>query len=213
MTAGLAFFARFVLVSSLAFWVWGSVSGHYLATLVPAVNGAYAACGLPVTLDLRGGDLVFLYDRLGGGVLKLQALGHESVYLNLVAAISLLAATANRSLRWMAGWMGLAAALLWLTHVGSFFAAGQIAVWEYAGSLGPAERAALIHDVGFLLPYERSLWLQRGLELWNVWSRYAVGTGLWFLAVATSRPEAARAAAPARTRPRLGLAPARAAAR
>lgn len=215
MTSSLAFFARFVVISSAAFWVWNQVSHQYMATIVPVVNGAFALTDLPVDLALRGGALVFTYALHDGSSLRLQALGHESVYLNLIAVLSLFAATQGMERGSMARWLLGVGALLWVTHVASFYAAGQIAVWEYANSLGPAERVALGTELSLCFPQARIESLQRGLELWNVWSRYAIGAGLWFLFVATSKPAVAleRAGHVVRRRRLVGLSPASAATR
>lgn len=213
MRTSLVFFARFVLVSSLAFLVWELVSAQYLATLVPAVNGMFSLTGLPVEFALHGSDTVFTYTRFDGSLLRLQALGHESVYLNLIAVLSLFAATPGRDPRWHLSWAAGMALFLWSTHAITFYVAGQIAVWEYANSLGAVERVILASDISLTIPYVRSQMLQQGLELWNVWSRYALGAGAWFLAVATAGPARAvvRRTAPVRRRGAVALAPVRAA--
>ncbi|MFH1569621.1 MAG: hypothetical protein ABIL09_16615 [Gemmatimonadota bacterium] len=201
MKQSLGFFARFAVVAAVAFWAWGLVSAGYLASLVPAVNGLFGLAHLPVRLGLRGEALVYAYGRADGGVLQLQALGHESIVLNMVAGLSLLAASPTLGFRRMTAWMAAAAALLWLTHVLTFFAAGQVALWEYAGHLAPSLRAPLASEFALSLPYDRSRLLLRILEQWNVWARYALCLGLWFRAMASAAaPVAVRQQARARQR-------------
>ena len=118
MSSSLGFLVRFVAASSAVFCLWEIFSKWYLHTVVPVTNSLFAFVQLPVQLEQRAGLLLYVYTRVDGSILRLQALDYDSVYLNLIAVASLFVATPGARLKWKLKWIGAVWVFLWATHVG-----------------------------------------------------------------------------------------------
>lgn len=183
MTATLLFLARFVTVAGLLYGVWPVLAPAYLASIAPVVSGLCRLAQLPVQLEVHGRALVVAYT-LGETTLRLEVQQYQVACLNLIAALSLVAATPSRSWGWRLRWAVGVTGVLWLTHVAGFLAEAQIAVWRYLDSLpdGPDRwilaQAAQIHFVRGWTDL-----VAQGVARWNLWGRYAVPLALWFTAV------------------------------
>ena len=183
MRYSLSFLARFVVWAGLMYGVWEVLAPFYLTLVAPVVDALFAGLHLPVLLEQRGGVLLLVY-RQGEELIRLQAHGYDVVYLNLIAAIALVAATPARSIRWRIGWSCALLVLLWFTHVACFFAEGQIAIWRYLDTLFPGPgKERLVEQVQLFFPSERRDWFSLVLDRWNVWGRYGVVVGIWFFAL------------------------------
>ena len=183
MRKSLAFLARFVLASSVSFCLWEAVSDRYLSTVVPATNWLLGQWKMPLALEQRQSLLLYVYERAGGGTLKLQAVDYDSVYLNLIAVASLFAATPNRELKWKLGWTFSVWIFLWATHVASFSLGGHVAIWEYLRSVPSSpEMTLLTAEMSHNFSPGHNQAAVRLLELWNMWARYGLAIGVWYLA-------------------------------
>ena len=181
MSSCLGFLVRFVAASSAAFCLWEIFSKWYLHTVVPVANSLLATVQLPVQLEQRAGLLLYVYTRVDGSILRVQALDYDSVYLNLIAVASLFVATPGARIKWKLKWIGAVWVFLWATHVASFYAGGQIAIWQYLTAVNGLG-STLATEMARFFPPTRQHSVGRILELWNVWARYAFGLGVWYLA-------------------------------
>ncbi|MEW6753103.1 MAG: PKD domain-containing protein [Candidatus Latescibacterota bacterium] len=183
MRRGLVFLARFVLVAGLLYGVWPWLAPAYLCLVAPGVNTAFASLDLPVLLELRGSVALLAY-RTGDGWLRLQAHGYDVVYLNLLSAVALIAAWPGRPLRWRLRWAGGVGSTLWLTHVCTFLASGQMAVWQYLDALPPGpDRQALLERLAPHFPRSRAQFVSHLVAQWDMWGRYALVVVAWITAV------------------------------
>lgn len=183
MRNALFFLGKFVVISGLFYGVWEILAPFYLTLVVPVVNALFSGLQLPVQLELRGSILLLIYQQ-GGGWLRLQAHDYDIIYLNLIAATALLAASPGQSVAWKLRWAGAVLVLLWTTHVASFFIGGQIAIWEYLdGMPATLEKAALVEQMQVHFSLERRELLTALLAQWNIWGRYALAVGIWFVAL------------------------------
>jgi len=182
MRGALTFLGKFLVIAGLLYGVWELLAPFYLAMVAPTVNALFTLLQLPVQLELRGGILLLVYS-LGGAPLRLEMQGYDIVYLNLIAATALLAASPGKSLGWKLKWMGTVLVALWATHVVSFFINGQIAVWQYLEGGGTLQgREALLANAQEYFPLARRQILAQVLAQWNIWGRYALAVGVWFWA-------------------------------
>jgi len=182
MRGALTFLGKFLMIAGLLYGVWELVAPFYLAMIAPTVNGFFTLLQLPVQLELRGGILLLVY-HLGGSPLRLEVQGYDIVYLNLITATALLAASPGKHLGWKLKWMGTVLVALWATHVVSFFINGQIAVWQYLEGGGTLQgREALLANAQEYFPLARRQVLAQILAQWNIWGRYALAVGVWFWA-------------------------------
>lgn len=183
MKGPLVFLGRFVLASSLLYGAWSLLGEYYLAGLTPLTNLLFRMQHLPVQLDHRGGILLLAYCQPGAGLLRLQALDYHVVYLNLIAAVSLVLATPGQGLRWRLRWTAGLAGALCATHVASFYAGAYIALWDYLGSLTDTlGRDALVAAYGVSFPSATAQLGRRILGIWNLWGRHGLVLAAWFVA-------------------------------
>jgi len=184
LNAPLFFLGRFALIAGVLYGLWQGLSPFYLSLVAPAVNGLFAALDLPVELQRFGQSLLLAYERSNGSMLRLKAHSYESIYLNIIAATALLAATPHKSLGWKFRWIGGVLLLLWGTHVASFFMGGYIAIWNYVYSIPPSRsQGELMIEFRAYFPFEHKEWYSLVLAQWNIWGRYAVVIGAWFFAL------------------------------
>lgn len=184
MRESLLFSGRFALIAGVLYGLWQGLSPFYLSLVVPAVNGLFAALDLPVELQRFGQSLLLAYERSNGGMLRLKAHSYEAVYLNIIAATALLAATPHKSLHWKLRWIGRVLLLLWATHVSSFFMGAYVAIWKYVYSLPPSQsQGELMVEFRPYFSFEHKQWYTMALAQWNIWGRYAVVIGTWFFAL------------------------------
>ena len=179
MRGALTFLGKFLVIAGLFYGVWELLAPFYLAMVAPTVNALFTLLQLPVQLELRGGVLLLVY-HLGGMPLRLEVQGYDIVYLNLITATALLAASPGKSLGWKLRWMGTVLVALWATHVASFFINGQIAIWQYLEGVQGQE--ALLASAREHFPLARRQILAQLLAQWNIWGRYALAVGVWFWA-------------------------------
>ena len=183
MRNALLFLGRFLVMAGLLYGAWENFSPIYLSAVVPTVNALFSALQLPVQLELRGSLLLLAY-RLGEGGLRLQAHDYDVIYLNLITATALLAASPGKPIIWKFKWTGAVLVLLWITHVASFYISGQIAIWQYLQGLpAGSERELLAARVQAHFSLERQRLLTLLLAQWNIWGRYALAVGVWFFAL------------------------------
>lgn len=180
MRPSLGFFARFVLVSSLLYGAFSALAQLYLAAVVPAANFLYLAQHLPVRLEQRGALLLLTYGGSGSSLLRLQALDYHVVYLNLVAALSLVLAAPGPPLWSRFRWCSVLAVTLWISHVATFYAGAYIALWDYLNGIPDAAvRDRLSTMYAAQLPAATADAWRRAVELWNLWGRYGVVLAAW----------------------------------
>ena len=184
MRGPLLFLGRFVLISGAIYGLWQGLSPFYLGLVAPVVNGFFAALDLPVELQRFGQSMLLAYERTDGSMLRLKAHSYEAVYLNIIAATALLAATPHKSPEWKFRWIGGVLLLLWGTHVASFFMGGYIAIWDYAYSIPPSRsQGELMVEFRAHFSFEHKEWYTLVLDQWNIWGRYAIVIGIWFFAL------------------------------
>ena len=179
MRGALTFLGKFLVIAGLLYGVWELLAPFYLAMVAPTVNALFTLLQLPVQLELRGGILLLVY-RLGGAPLRLEVQGYDIVYLNLITATALLAASPGKSFGWKLRWMGTVLVALWATHVASFFINGQIAIWQYLEGVQGQE--TLLASAREHFPLARRQILAQLMAHWNIWGRYALAVGVWFWA-------------------------------
>ena len=184
MKESLLFLGRFVLVAGVLYGLWQGLSPFYLGLVVPVVNGFFVALDLPVELQRFGQSLLLVYERSSGSVFRLEARSYEAVYLNIIAATALLAATPHKSINWKLRWIGGVLLLLWGTHVASFFIGAHIAIWNYIYSIPPSQsQGELMLEFRLHFPFSHKEWYTSILAQWNIWGRYSIVIGTWFFAL------------------------------
>lgn len=184
MSESAAFLARFALWASLLFSVWEGFGPQYVDAVAPATNALSRHLGLPVHLERQGETVLHEYAPPGGRSFRIRAHDQGSIYLNLVVAVALFAATPRRSLAWRCSWATAAVGLLWASHVVSFFVSGQVALWQIAG-VDP-QTVTLVQQLAPYMPRARGEWLLRLFEQWNMWARYGLCVAMWFGAYVAS---------------------------
>lgn len=163
------FLGRFALVALLLFALWRFGEPLYTATLVPPVNWIMAWQNLPLAFEQRGSRLLVAWRTPEHRVIQLQFKGHELVYMNALAAASLLATLPG----WMPGsrarWALAVLVMLWAMHVLSLCAGGYSAVQDYVAGL-PSEKRAELRGAGWEEgSVARAVFLTRLVGSWGIW--------------------------------------------
>ena len=180
----LLFLTKFLAFSLALFAVWKPVANAYLTLTLPAVNAVCRTAGRPVRVQASGREMVTIYT-LDRGEFTLWAGNPDVVFLNLIVLVGLFGAFGPLALRRRIGRLGLALAVLWITHVAHFCLLSYTAIWEYLRGMLRAQGAlsagqqALAEWAARAFPHGQSMPLNLALDFWRNWGMLAFAFLLW----------------------------------
>ncbi|MFC1525187.1 hypothetical protein ACFL6X_00060 [Candidatus Latescibacterota bacterium] len=161
--------ARFALAVSLLFALWTQVAGAYTASLVSPSNWLLELRAAPVEIFWNGEACLVGLAADNGSRQVFQLQGDDLAYVNLVAALAILAAIPGLSLRRRAIWGLGVAAVLWATHVVTLYGGTCAAVSAYLSSAPGSE----ISLGGFALA-DGGDTLEELIGRWSAWGSPAL---------------------------------------
>ena len=189
-------FGRFALAVCLLLLAREYLLVHYLASLMPLVNGLLRLEHLPFGLEQQDQVLLIVCRQPDGGLRRFLFSGTEIAGLATVGAIALFAATPGFDLRWHLRWLAGAVAVFWALDAAVLYAGVHIAALGYVDGLPPELGSQVLAGGGWLLVRGYQEALSDLVGLWSVWGSPLLVLGAWLYAahqrlLPTGRPATA----------------------